>query len=104
MEVVVTLVDGRVDIEVVPGSLEYAFKGSIVVFGTSFVVVFITPDGRVAVDISDCAAAVVVVLVVLGQETKDFTFGCSEGTEVGMVAWTVARMSTFMSSSVLRSS
>lgn len=103
MEVVVTLVDGRVDIEVVPGSLEYAFKGSIVVFVTSFVV-FITPDGRVAVDISDCAAAVVVVIAVLGQETKDFTFGCSEGTEVGMVAWTVARMSTFMSSSVLRSS
>ena len=103
MEVVVTLVDGRVDIEVVPGSLEYAFKGSIVVFVTSFVV-FITPDGRVAVDISDCAAAVVVVIAVLGQETKDFTFGCSEGTEVGLVAWSVARMSTFMSSSVLRSS
>ena len=103
MEVVVTLVDGRVDIEVVPGSLEYAFKGSIVVFVTSFVV-FITPDGRVAVDISDCAAAVVVVIAVLGQETKDFSFGCCEGTEVGLVACTVARMSTFMSSSVLRSS
>lgn len=100
-EVVVTLGDGvSVIIEVVAGSLEQGFKGSNVTFGISVVrrllnagVVVLTPDGTVAVDVSDCR------------------FGCCEGTEVGMAAWTVEaaavielRKSTLMLSSVLKSS
>ena len=70
------------------------------------VVVVFTPDGRVALDISDCSS--IVAVAVWGIETKELTV---TGTAVGMLAWTVevatvfaSRMSTFMSSSVLKSS
>ena len=112
VEVVVTLVDGRVDVEVVAGALEYAASG--VIFGRYVVVVVVivavTPDGKVAVDISEGSS---VDVWRLETNDKDFTvtFGCCEGKEVGMVAWTVgaaalveSKISTFTSSCVLKSS
>ena len=112
VEVVVTLFDGRVDVEVVAGALEHAASG--VIFGRYVVVVVVivavTPDGKVAVDISEGSS---VAVWRLETSDKDFTvtFGCCEGKEVGMVVWTVGtaalvepKISTFTSSCVLKSS